>query len=86
MEQCISDQNSCCLQKEAEVKVINKKLQINKKENEKIKIKCSKKADKLSLIQEISIRDLREPKRQIKMLKKKRNIWKTSCWKYKETF
>ena len=48
MEQCISEENTTRLQKEAEIKLLNKNLKISKKENEKINIKLSKKEDKLS--------------------------------------
>ena len=48
MEQCISEENTNRLQKEAEIKLLNKNLKISKKENEKINIKLSKKEDKLS--------------------------------------
>ena len=44
-----------------------------------------KKINYVRSIQEISIRDLRGPKKEMKTLKNKRRIWKPSCWKYKET-
>ena len=85
MEQCISKENTTRLQKEAEIRLLNKNLKISKKENEKINIKLSKK-DKLSKFNTRNInKGLIGRNKQMKILKNKRNIWKYSCWKYKET-
>ena len=47
MQHCVADENTLQLQKETEIKLLNKNLQISKKENEKLNIKLSKKEDKL---------------------------------------
>ena len=46
MQHCVADENTLRLQKETEIKLVNKNLQISKKENEKINLKLSKKKDK----------------------------------------
>ena len=46
MQCCVADENALRLQKETEIKLLNKNLQISKNENEKINIKLSKKEDK----------------------------------------
>ena len=46
MQRCLADENALRLQKETEIKLLNKNLQISKNENEKINIKLSNKEDK----------------------------------------
>ena len=46
MQYCVADENTLRLQKETEIKLLNKNLKLSKKENEKKSKKRSKKEDK----------------------------------------
>ena len=87
MQHCVADENTLRLQKETEIKLLNKNLQISKKENEKINLKLSQKKDKFKKFntRNINKRLKRGPKKQMKILKKEKSILKPSCWKYRET-
>ena len=79
MQHYVADENTLRLQKETEIKLLNKNLQVSQKENEKINIKLSKKEDKFKKFNTRNInKRLKRAKEQMKILQKKKSILKPS--------
>ena len=86
MQRCLADENALRLQKETEIKLLNKNLQISKNENEKINIKLSNKEDKFKKFNTRNInKRLQRAKEATENITKEKKHIETQLLEYRET-